>query len=292
MKCKFKKQFVFVSLVSAFSLSSYALVDYSETSSDMKSVNKSETRMSSPSRDSSSSLIWKSDLSFDTNYELLKVEDQSYGLLNLNTHFQTPFNIYMDMSYWQANGSQSSAGNPKFILGFNWLRIGNSNDQASVNLYGGMKLKSNSELGSSRTDKIFGVETTKKFSNFGLGLGYDATIAGTPDKDTELAIGTIHRIEVSGGWIVSNDIQFEVSVENFKVSKGSEAAHANLLEDLSFSTISPKLNLQIFRSVNFELGARYPMNRAKSKQDLKSVKLMDLHGVYSSSVFTGLNISL
>jgi hypothetical protein len=290
------KNILFGSLFLLIGSQSHALVDYSDSSSDSnKSSNRSEMKMPAASnRESSSSLIWKSDLSFETNYEILKVDNQSYGLVNLNTHLQTPFNIYLDLNYWSASGAgRTSSGNPKMILGFNWFKIGNPTDQASINLYGGMKLKSNSDLGSSRTDKVFGIETTKKFSMFGLGLGYDATIAGTPASSSEMAVGTIHRIEVSGGWVVSNDIQFEVSVENFKVSKGTETSHAlNLLEDVSFSTISPKMNLQIFRSVNFELGARYPMNKAKSKQDLKAAKLTDLHGVYGSSVFTGLNISI
>jgi hypothetical protein len=52
------------------------------------------------------------------------------------------------------------------------------------------------------------------------------------------------------------------------------------------------MNLQIFPAVNFEFGARFPMKRAKSEQDLGQAKLINNHGTYSSSVFSGLNLSI
>jgi hypothetical protein len=290
---KTKNHLLLLSLATGlFSFNSFALVDYSDSSDKAPAINKSQ--MNLPSKESSQSLIWKSDFSLETNYELMEIGKEKVGLLNLATHLQTPFNIYFDMSYWQANTSKGSqAGNPKIILGFNWLRIGNPADQASINLYGGGKFSSNSDLGSSSTDKIFGVETTKKFGNFGLGIGYDVTLTSTPKKSFEVAVGNIGRLEVSGGWMATNDIQFEVSIENFKVAKNNDESRLNKLnQDITFSTISPKLNLQLFPNLNFELGARYPMKKAKSTQDLTALKLVDLHGMYSSSVFTGINISL
>ena len=281
-----------------FSLNAFALVDYSETVADPSKDNKAPTTRSSaqlqPSRSSEKSLIWKSDFSFNTNYEAMEINSEKIGVINLNTHLQTPFNVYLDATYWNAQakaGSQS--GNPKAILGFNWLRFGNPSEEARFDFYGGAKLSGSSELASSRTDKIFGVETTKRFGTFGLGLGYDITLTGTPGKSTDMGIGNINRITISGGWMVSNDIQFELEAENFKINPSNDTSRANHLnQSVSFSTLSPKLNLTIVPAVTVELGARFRMNKPKSTQDLASAKLFDLHGAYSNSLFAGLNLSL
>jgi len=285
----FKRASIGLSLM--FSMQAFSLVDYSDSESTAK-VNTTTTKMSP--RENSSSLIWKSDFSLETNYELLKINQDKVGLLNIGTHIQTPFNVYFDARYWQANSNQgSSAGNPKLVLGFNWLRIGSQTDMAALNLYGGAMLSSSSFLGSSRTDKLFGIETTKKFGNFGLGIGFELGMSGAPKNSTEMAIGNTQKIEISGGWMATNDIQFEVSAENFKINKNTEyQVTQSLQKELSYSTLTSKMNLQIFPAVNFEFGARFPMKRAKSEQDLAQAKLINNHGTYSSTVFSGLNLSI
>ncbi len=275
------------------SVNAHALVDYSEPVAEPAAA-KATSKMQAPKAESRSSLIWKSDYSLTTNYESTEINSEKIGVINFNTHVQTPFNIYADLTYWQAQkkaGSQS--GNPKAIIGFNWLRFGAPSEEAKFDIFGGAKLKGSSELASSRTDKIFGAETTKRFGTFGLGIGYDITLTGTPKKDTDMSIGNIHRIAISGGWMVSNDIQFEVEVENFKVSQSSDTSRANHLKNsISFSTLSPKLNLTIVPAVSVELGARFRTNKPKSDQDLSSAKLFDLHGAYSNSLFAGLNLNI
>lgn len=272
-----------------------ALVDYSENSAAAGVVpaNKVATTMR-PNKSESQSLIWKSDFSFTTDYESTVIDSEKIGFLNLNTHLQTPFNVYLDFSYWNAQtNSGSSSGNPKAIVGFNWLRFGSPSDEARFDIYGGGKFASSSRLGSSRSDKIFGLETTKRFGTFGLGLGYDITLTGKPKNVDETSIGNIHRIVVSGGWMISNDIQFELEFENFKVTEASDTARSNRLNKaLSFSTLSPKLNLTIVPAVTVELGARFNTNKPKSDQNIKSAKLYDLHGAYSNSLFAGLSFNL
>lgn len=279
----------------ALPLNAFALVDYSEPVSDSKTLSKmkSEAQLQSP-KSESKSLIWKSDLSFNTNYETMEIDTQKVGAINFNTHIQTPFNVYLDMSYWTAQmNNVSQNGNPKFLIGFNWLRFGNPSEEARLDIFSGMKLSSSSELASSRTDKIFGVETTKRFGNFGLGISYDITLSGTPKNDQDLSIGNINRIAVSGGWMVSNDIQFELEVENFKINQSSDTVRENYLSKaISFSTLSPKLNLTIAPAVTVELGARFKTNKAKSEQNLVMAKYFDLHGGYSNSLFAGLNLSI
>lgn len=288
-----KKHLKFAALF-ALSFNAYALVDYSEPVNEPGPATKSSTKIQSPRQESKSSLIWKSDFSLSTNYESTEISGEKIGVLNFNTHLQTPFNIYLDMSYWQAQaktGSQS--GNPKFILGFNWLRFGSPSEEARLDIYGGARFAGSSEMASSRTDKIFGVETTKRFGTFGLGLGYDMTMTGAPKKETDMGLGNIHRIVVSGGWMVSNDIQFEVELENFKVNPATDSSRANrLTEKVSFSTLSPKLNLMIVPAVNLEMGARFRTNKPKTEQSLSSAKLFDLHGAYSNSLFAGLHFNI
>lgn len=282
------------------SINAHALVDYSEpvgsSSNNEKPAQARSTQTLSKPQSSGGgrSLAWKSDLSFTTNYESLEVDGNKYGVLNFGTHIQTPMNVYFDASYWQANGDEgSSSGNPKLLLGFNWLRFGNPSDEARLDIYGGAKLSSNSKLGSSRTDKIVGVETTKRFGTFGLGLGYDLTLAGKPKKSEERAIGNIGRITVSGGWMVSNDIQFEVELENFTIDKAKDTSRAARLDQkVSFSTLSPKVNLGLAPAVNLELGARFRLKKAKSEADLMSAKVFDLHGANSNSLFAGLNLTI
>lgn len=273
---------------------SHALVDYSDNTNESSASAKSSTKISPMTKiETKSSLVWKSDISVESNYEMLQIDNKNAGKANFDIHLQTPMNIYFDLSYWHASAEkQTGAGNPKFILGINWLRIGNSADEAQFNLMAGARLKSNSDLGTSRNDKIFGVETTKKFGNFGLGIGYEMNLTSEPAKSSELAIGNIQRLDVSAGWMATNDIQFELTAENYKVSKSTSQLSNRLLNDLSFSTLTSKLNLLLFPSVNFELGARFRMQKAKADQDLKYAGLMDLNGIHSNSVFSGLNISI
>ncbi|MFA6238614.1 MAG: hypothetical protein WC635_14870 [Bacteriovorax sp.] len=290
-------KFLSASLFMIFSVNSFALVDYSEPVAENKKnegpLNKTSARME-PTRSESRSLIWKSDFSFTANYEAREIEAEKIGVINLNTHLQTPFNVYFDISYWNAqNKAGSQSGNPKGIIGFNWLRLGSPSEEARFDIFGGGKFAGSSELASSRTDKIFGLETTKRFGTFGLGLGFDMTMTGAPKKDTDMSIGNIQRITVSGGWMVSNDIQFEVEAENFKINASDDTSRLNRLQkSVSFSALSPKLNLSLAPGIGMEMGAHFRTNKPKTDQNLASAKLFDLHGAYSNSLFAGLNLSL
>ena len=295
------KKSLFFSLA-LVSLNAHALIDYSETVDapkdsprEEKPSSKSFTKMSAPSNGGGGrSLTWKADMSLATNYETMEIEGSKYGVINIGTHIQTPANIFFDASYWSASAKEGTqAGNPKLILGFNWLRFGSPGDEARLDIYGGAKLKSSSKLGSSRMDKIVGAETTKRFGTFGLGLGYDMTIVGTAKNTDEKQIGNITRLTVSGGWMVSNDIQFEIEAENFTVNKGEDSSIANrLIEKASWSTLSPKLNLGLAPAINLELGARFRMKKPKAESELLKARVFDLHGSNANSLFAGLNFTI
>ncbi|MGZ3809934.1 MAG: hypothetical protein ACXVCE_17755, partial [Bacteriovorax sp.] len=216
-------------LLVGLSLNAHALVDYSEPVAESASMNKTAARVEAK-RPESRSLSWKSDLSLTTHYESTEINAEKLGVLTFNTHIQTPFNVYTDLTYWQAQEKGGSlSGNPKAIIGFNWLRFGSPSEEARFDIYGGAKFNGSSRLASSRTDKIFGLETTKRFGTFGLGIGYDLTLTGTPKKSEDLSLGNVQRIAVSGGWMVSNDIQFELEMENFKISESNDTGRANRL---------------------------------------------------------------
>lgn len=282
-------------------ISAQALVDYTETVGTLeekgpgsKAENRSVSKMPGNKEAASRSLIWKSDFSFITNYESIEIDGEKIGVINIGTHIQTPFNVFFDASYWNAStNSGSQSGNPRLILGFNWLRFGSPSDEARFNIYGGAKLSSSSELGSSRTDKIFGVETTKRFGTFGLGIGYEMTLVGAPKNNEEMGIGNIQRLSASAGWMVSSDIQFEVEAENYKIAPKKDAASGNgLNESVSFSTLSPKVNLGLAPAINLELGARFRMKKASEEARLSRARVFDLHGSLANSLFAGLNMTL
>ncbi len=264
-----------------------AIVDYSDPSPETVKSSKSSTKINNNRNENSGSN--HSEFSLASNYEISEVGKEKVGAVNFDMHFQTPYNVFLDGSFWQANyKGQQQAGNPKVMLGFNWLKMGNASDEARLDLTAGMRFRGQSEIASSRNDKIFGIETTKRFMNFGLGLAYELTLSGDPSKQDEYAIGNVHRISVSTGWMVSNDIQFELEAENFKVMESTNSARLNRLSSpLSFSTISPKLNLGLSSYVNFILGARFQMQKAQV-----TAKLFDLHGANSNSVFSGLTLSI
>lgn len=264
----------------------FALVDYSDPQPEPTRMQKNFSKVQ-PKVESSGS--GRSDFSFSSSYEMSEIKSEKVGAVNFDLHYQSPYNVFLDANFWQADyKGKSQAGNPKVMLGFNWLRIGSASDEARLDLLAGMRLPGQSELATSRTDKIFGVETTKRFMNFGLGLGYDLTLTGDAKKQDEMSIGNIHRFSVSAGWMVSNDIQFELEAENFKVNQSADANRSNrLLSPASFSTLSPKMNLGLASFVNFVLGARFQMQ--KSPID---AKVFDLHGANSNSIFTGLNFNI
>lgn len=280
--------------------SGFALVDYSEPvqqAEEQKILNSKAskpTSMASLMNSSSRSMTWKADYSLTTNYESMEIAGEKYGVMNVGFHLQTPFNVFIDSSYWNASGnSGSNSGNPKVILGFNWLKFGNPSEEARLNLFGGMKFASSAKLASSRNDKIVGAETTKRFGSMGLGIGYDLTMAGVSKREEEKSIGNISRIVVSGGWMVSNDIQFEIDIENFTIASDNKSTKANKLnQKVSFSTLSPKLNLGLATAINLELGARFRIKKASEEANLLSANVFDLHGANANSLFAGLNLSI
>ncbi len=287
-------------LMFAFSFNAHALIDYSEAVpvpvENKNAPNNSFQKLTPPSSKSNSgrSLAWKSDLSLTSHFESLEYQGLKYGVIKIDTHIQTPENVFFNLSYWHAQqGAVNSSGNPKLLVGFNWLKIGSANEEAKFDLFGGLKLSSKSLLGSSRTDKIVGVETTKRFGTMGLGIGYDLTMVGAAKTLEEESIGNINHIALSGAWMVSQDIQFELELDNYSISESKDQNRQNALkEKVNFSTFSPKLNLGLAPAVNLEMGARFRLKKAKDTANLLSARVFDLNGAIANSLFAGLNITI
>lgn len=299
---------------SFFSLTqSFALVDYTEEeafvpqSSGAASVaNKAPAPRSvtKPKRGASSggpSLGISMGASYGTQDVELEGTTGKVDMMGFDAQFQTRYNVFMSVSYYQAKSSDASlvsedtgfqAGNPEVILGFNWLQFGKKADLATVDLFGGLSFgQKDSDFATERTDKIVGISTAKRFHTLAVGLGYEYRMTGT-GADDEMRIGNISKLSASLGWVVSRDIRFLVEGSTFKVGKGNdEFAASNLDEDISFSSVKPQLQLKIGPMIDLTLGAQFRTRRLK-QGTLTSARLWGLDAAYGNSVFSGLSFNI
>ena len=274
----------------------YSLVDYTEKStfrpkrsgasrvkapkveSTSTTTNRS-SRSSGPSGMVSAALIFQ-----DDNVKLGDVSGKAQSI-GIKTHFQTNYNIFLDASYAQAKmdnslyGGDSSyqKGNPEVTLGFNWLRFGNPMEEATIDLIAGASIgQSNSDFGSSRTDKIFGVTTAKRFYDFAIGIGYTMRVSGQADE-SELAIGNVSVLSASLGWVVSQDISFLVEGNSYTIGRSTDSVANKLDEKEKVSVVSPQLILKMSPMIDLNLGANFATRRLKD-ETLLGARLWNLPG--------------
>lgn len=309
------RKFVFsIILGLATSFNSHGLVDYSEPETmapsapraRTKSAPKNISKRSAP-RGASSGPSYTPSGMFDLGmaYKSIDVKsEETYGKVNVmevKGHMATNFNIFLDFKYWQASSdiesltsvSGSQEGNPEVLLGFNWLQFGGGEDGTSVDLLFGGRFSSSSDLASSRTDKIFGIESVKRFFTFALGLGYRLYMTGAPEDEEEVDIGNIQKLYATFGWMVSHDISFEIEGAVYNIGNSNSTTRANILESKeSFGTISPKLNLRLGSMVGLGLGATFRTDKVTDTEKLIGARLWDMSGVYGSSIQAGLDISI
>ncbi|WP_127717637.1 hypothetical protein [Halobacteriovorax sp. HLS] len=297
------------------SQNSFALVDYSQIEGSSPAPSTPNVKRSAPpivkrnapAAASSSRSANNGPTSFEllTSYEQQKVAGQTtsgeLNKLSLMAHFQTQYNLYLDVNYWAASNELSTnkqegayeKGNPKVILGFNWLRFGAVQEMATVDIYGGASFGGDEAVATTRTDKIVGVETSKRFYNFAIAIAYDYNLTGSPDSSKELTIGNISTLKTSLGWVVSGDISFVVEGGMVTVDNAlnSESAY-KLKEDVQFSYIKPSVQLGISPLVSLEMGGVFRSRRAKDVDTLVDAKLWDTPGAYGNSLFAGLKFSM
>lgn len=294
------------------SFSSYALVDYSDASSSPppKKRKRAPKKISAKSAPSSGSARSSgSGFSFGKFYVTSKYgattvkdanQEGKVNLGNIRMHMQTQHNFYVDADLWFASSDDdryattgnTQKGNPKVKLGFNWLKLGSGEDMSVVNFVAGMSFSSDSDFAASRSDKFFGLETSKRFYDFVLGLGYEMRLTGSPEKSTELDIGNMQSFTAMLGWRATPDIRFTVEGSSHKVRSGSESAAYALREDVSFGQITPRVHLGVSPKVELEMGATYRTKKVQDVSEFVDAKLWDVQGAYGNSIFAGLNISV
>jgi hypothetical protein len=302
------KYLIFSLTLSFISQNTLALVDYTESSSvsipvQRKAAPRPVIQRAAP-RAATKNSTRSGMLDFDLGYRQVDVNhDIAQGkatFLELKGHLQTQYNLYLDFNYWGASSDDSSLaegagyqkGNPRVVLGFNWLRFGKAEEMATIDLYVGGEFSGNTEFSSSRTDKIAGIETSKRFYNFALALGYEYVLTGTA-KDEEVNIGNISNLKASLGWVVSPDIQFAIEANNYTIAddKNNESAY-KLREKVSFASVTPMMNLGISPLISLKMGATFRTKKAKHVDQLLAAKLWSLPGVYGNSLFVGLNVAI
>lgn len=307
-------------LYSAFTLSllffvnqAFALVDYSESNDAAPAAAKSSARPikinkrpSSTSRASaprgSSGGASFGEFSFGTGYQSNNIEvgDRTGKVdsWHFDGHFQTNYGFYLNASHYLASSesntlaqkSGTQQGNAKALIGFNWLRFGSGSDAGTIDIIAGASFgQSGSDFASARTDKIFGIETTKKMASMVLGLGYEYRITGTPGNSEELTIGNIQKIYAILGWMATPDIRFSFEGGTYKI--GETTGEYSLAEKTSFGYVAPKVHLGLSPFVSLDLGAIFRSKRLKN-ESLVDARLYDLKGAYGSSILAGLSLSM
>lgn len=282
----------------------FALVDYSDDDEAPATKKSVKSLKSSPAKKSRGA---PSTVEFNTKYDSIKINTNDGGttggldIIKSKIFAQTPYNVFFDVSYWQASSpdlyatKSSQAGNPEAKIGFNWLKLGNDADAAKVDIYAGYMMKANNSLvGSSRNDQIFGVHTSKRFADFAMGFGGEYRKTSNPANSNDLIIGDVTRMHAALGWVATPDIRMSLEADMYKVRAGEGDELRIMQNDISFSTLTPKLHLGLSQFVELELGTAIRTRKpvVPNNQNLLDAKLSDFAGVYGSSMFAGLNISI
>lgn len=297
------KKLLFLMAIS-FSLPLQALVDYTESAprEEAPAAVRTIQREAPSIKQNSSGSSGMFELAL--GYEALSVKNQEQSgdaaLMRVDTHFQTPYSFFLDLSFWRLNSisddldgtSGADNGNPKVKLGFNWLQFGKGHDAATVDLYGSYSFKSSNGVASSRSDKMVGIETAKRFYDFAVALGYEYQLSGTPDDSSELAIGNVQTIAASLGWMVSHDIQFVVEGANIKIKENSDQGTNALGAPVSYSYVSPAIRLGISPIVGLELGALFRTQKPENSENLLAARLWGLKGAYGNSLHAAFRIDI
>lgn len=303
---------LFILLLFFLSSKLYALVDYTQPEVSRPTGVKGPTAAAPApqvkrvaAKTSVSDATNMAHINFGLGHEVLDVSsaerEGKVSLSHFYTHLQTNYDLFLSASFWTANSddapitkqSSSQNGNPELVLGFNWLKFGRAHELATIDLFVGHSFRSSSDLGSSRNDVIAGVETSKRFHDFFLGLGYEFQMTGTPNDPGEADIGQIQKLTASLGWRATADIQFIVEGESVTVRPSDESTHSlSLKEELSFASITPKIGLGLRPYFQLELGARFQTQKVKDPSSLYQTRLWNMGGAYGNSIFAGLNISI
>lgn len=278
----------------------FALVDYSETVPVPQSearVNQTQksSRREAPVRNTSGASGFSFGLSSEFQHQSMP-RDGKFNKTAVTVNIETPVNVWFTGSFWQGSASgfadeslnKTHKGNPELIMGFNFLQVGTREDLATMDIYAGAELNSDSELASSRTDQIYGLDLSKRFMDLALGLGYELRTTGKTENSNDYDLGNIQRIKATFGWMVSNDIQFQTDFVTTSIGVG-EGSNA-LSSKVQYSTLAPRLNLKLASFVNFTMGADFLVQRPKNELNTLALKV-NTYAPTGTTLVAGLGLS-
>ena len=298
-----------ISVILLFAIFSMPLLsappDYTEEVPTKKKRRKQNTQRSISSK--SSSKITKknghSSWTFEGVIESVDVEsfskNDNASFYKMNLYYRPQSDLYLKLGYYfgladslNLNESQSKKGNLDFRFVANWLSWSNGSFNSKLDLFGGVSLKeTNSNFGSSRTDKIVGFETSRNFSNLIFSLGHEYHMTGKPSNQGELAIGDIRKYYGVLGWKVTSDINFALEAVHYEVASTSKASYS-LKNKVSSGHLSPWLFLNLSKKFDFILGAVFRTNKIREEEKLRKARLWSYQGLYGNSVFTKINLNI
>jgi hypothetical protein len=284
-----------------------ALVDYSDSASTVNETPAITTTASAPKMQSvvsSPKPTGGQNLVFDLIWETIDITlEQSRAKVqkgSFNIHYQTPFDVYADLSYWMASSDHQrlatddrwSAGNPSAKLGLNWLRLGGNGEEAAIDFFAGGMLQGqeNSSFASSRNDFFFGAETSKQFGQFMLGLGAEGRLTGTPSRRDEGDIGNVQKIIALFAWRAAPNIRFAMEGARTAISANPKANVTSVWSQKnSWTYLAPQLELALGPSLGFNMGALFPIKNIVLNDEWINARLWELRGAYGSSLYACLN---
>ncbi len=294
-------------------LNAFALVEYDDSTAGSftptqvkKGVPSANTTIKRNAPPASSSRGSSEMFSLNMGYQNLDISDDfgqgSIHQYTFDAHFQTGFNIYMDFHHWMGSTSSTDInekssteqGNPRVKIGFNWFKIGSAEDLATIDLIGGVDFGHSSSLfARGSTNQFYGIETTKRYHNFVIGLSYTYTLTGASDNEEEMDVGDMKTILASVGWKATPDIGFAIEAARTTIDESDNIGRNYYLkESISYGYISPKLLLGISPLVHLEMGALFRSQRPDVNEDILRARLYDQKGLYGNSLFTKLILSI
>lgn len=298
-------------IISLSTLNTYALVDYTDPDDTVsaptqraRSVQRVKRRAPRKAKTGGKFLdimtSFKSQR-FDVENDQGNIVEEKVSTIQIDGRIQTNYDLYLDFSFPMHSGKVNpeqtetsfQKGNPKALLGMNWLQFGNAERALTMDIYGGAIFSSSSEFASKRTDKIVGLNTSKRFFNFGFGLNYELNLTGSSDDSEEQDIGTIQQLKAQIGWLVSRDIRFVVNANTVKISKSTDQGRSNRLEqDIKYAYIKPEVILTLSPGIDLHMMATFQSRRPKTELVSTDAKLWSLEGFYGNSLAAGLNFSI
>lgn len=302
----------------------YAAVEYSGNTDkmlqeysppkQMQTTNKVSSRPTSPVGLGANARSFNPLFEIQTSYEDHKIQNEfvnaKINLIRTKLEIRPIEDVFINATYWYANSShlqltqnpKHQKGNLTAILGLNWFNMGSELEKTRIDIHlGAMFGEKDSDLASTRLDKIVGFETTKRFNTVLFGLGVQLRLTNTPKSDKELIIGNMAKFSVGLGWIVSHDIRIGLEANSYKLYgadlellQEDPTLKGRILEkDVSFSTLSPQLFLSLGEtSLEAYLGFHIRTKNPTSKVDTTKARLFEIPGVYGNSILGGLSFVL